>query len=153
MSFLPDGRFIGTPGPPSSVRPAGVDRCRRAGAGDRPELEPIGWPLTIEVADGAPDVGIFISTDTGYAPDGVSTSSLDEGVRIPLQLHPDTTVLGVTHETSGVRARSVGLRLPAVVTAALASGDGCAVWRHPLVLHLARDLRARLEVEDTGRAC
>jgi hypothetical protein len=152
MSFLPDGRFIGTPGPPSSVQPAGVDRCRAAGAPGRHPAESIAWPFAIDVAPDlfGSDAGLLVDTDTGYAPDGATLRLLADGSRIVLRLHPDTTALGVSREDDA--ASTARLRLPRVITDALADGGGCAVWRYTIVLHIDEHA-SRLTTRDNGRTC
>jgi hypothetical protein len=153
MSFLPDGRFIGTAGPASSAEPAGVDPCRAAGAPDRHPAESIAWPFAIDVSPSLSqsDAGLYVDTDTGYAPEGATLRLLAQGTRIVLRLDRDTTALGVAVE--GEDAGAVRLRLPRVITDALADGGGCAVWRYTIVLHLDDQARPRLTVRDNGRRC
>jgi hypothetical protein len=155
LSFLPDGRFIGTAGPPGSIQPGGVGRCRDAGAPGQRRPEPTRWSFRIEIPHELSNsgVGIFISTDTGYSPDGASLSVLAQGATIPLLLHPDTTTLGVAHEQDGGGLIWTELPLPHEVTDVLTGARRCAVWRPTLILRLDQALSPHLTVDADGTNC
>jgi hypothetical protein len=145
LTFLPDGRYIGTDPP---ERPEAVGRCQAAGApgATRPTAQE--WPFTIEVPESmrTSEFGLFIATDTGWAPEGASLQLLAQGHQIPLRLHPDTTVLTVSREVEPTGLKSQTLGLPATVIDILNGTLEC-VSPPQLILRLDDDGTAALTTQ------
>lgn len=145
LTFLPDGRYIGTDPP---ERPEAVRRCQAAGAPGATPPTAQDWPFAIEVQGSmrTSELGLFIATDTGWAPEGATLRLLAQGHQIPLRLHPDTRTLTVSREIEPAGLRSQTLGLPAMVIDILTRTLDCAS-RPELVLRLDGDGNAALETE------
>jgi hypothetical protein len=92
------------------------------------------------------EFGLFIATDTGWAPEGASLQLLAQGHQIPLRLHPDTTVLTVSRvvEPTGLKSQTLGL--PATVIDILNGTLEC-VSPPQLILRLDDDGTAALTTQ------
>ena len=144
LAFLPDGRYIGTDPP---EHPELIEQCQALGAPGATPPRPLEWPFTIKVPPSlrSSELGLFITTDTGWAPVGATLHLLAGGHQIPLRLHADTTTLTVGQEVGSRGLESQELRLPALVMEILDGSTTCGSLPG-LVLQLDDEGQARLEL-------